>query len=66
MWTRKQGQTVESALIENNSCELVLRAEPQGEGLAIKHDKTGFYTISEMAGEEKGKNDVPFNYYPFW
>ena len=66
MWTRKQGQTVEGALTENIGCEIILRAEPQGEALAIKPDKTGFYTISEMAGEEKGNNDVPVNYYPFW
>ena len=47
MWERKDGQTVESAMFENESCEYRLTYEPLGESIAIKHDDSGFSTTSD-------------------
>ena len=60
MWIRKEGQTIESAIMENESCEIALRSEPLGESLAMKHDDAGFYTTSDG-----GTPRQPIYYYPF-
>ena len=39
--------------------------EAQGEAIAIKYDKKGFYTTSESVGEDDATEiDVPIYYYP--
>ena len=68
MWSRKTttAETVESALTSNKGHELELCTEPQGESIAIKHDNTGFYTISEASRKKNAnKNGVPIYYYSF-
>merc|ERR1711997_693124 len=36
MWMRHDGQSIEEAMIENESCEFPMRYEPLGESVAIK------------------------------
>ena len=66
MWNRNTTakEMVESAITRNEGRKLILCSEPQGEAIALKHDRTGFYTISEAKGEDNAnKSDVPILYY---
>ena len=69
MWTRNTTarETVESTLTASKGVELELCTEPQGEAIAINHDNTGFYTISEASRDKNAaKTGVAIYYYPFY
>ena len=51
--------------MQKESLAIPVCQEPQGEAIAIKHDKKGFYTTSESKGEDEAAEiDVPIYYYP--
>merc|ERR1712038_2074279 len=58
MWQRSSGQSVEDALTNNESCDLKLVEEEQGEAIAVDPSGEGFYTTSEG-------NHQPIYYYEF-
>lgn len=58
MYMREQGQSVEEALLNNGSCDLILIHETQGESIAVDPSNSGFYTTSEGPHE-------PVYYYEF-
>ena len=60
MWERKNGQSVEEAIQQNEPCEYVLRDEVLGESLAIRHDDTGFLTTTD------GKTNAPIYFYKYY
>ena len=68
IWTRNTfiGESVETVLMQNEGRIISVCHEAQGESIAIKHDGSGFYTISEAAGEEKSADqiDIPMFFYP--
>ena len=66
IWDRNiEKETVESVLMGGKGYKIPLCSEPQGEAIAIKYDNTGFYTVSEAAGEEEAKEiNIPIYHYP--
>ena len=68
VWKRNisGGQSVEEALMENIPEEIPLCSEAgNGESIAIKHDETGFVTVSEAQDEiEANETNVPIFFYP--
>ena len=60
MWERMEGQTVEEAILQNEPCEYILKDEPLGESLAIRHDEAGFSTTSD------GQVNAPIYFYEFY
>ena len=67
MWNRNtvSGETVESALTSNKGRELTVCEEPQGESIAISHENTGFFTISEEENKKATNANIPIYHYLF-
>ena len=59
-------QSVEDALMNNNPEEIPLCYEAgNGESIALKHDGTGFVTVSEAEDEiDAQATNVPIFFYP--
>ena len=68
VWKRKiwSGEFVEEVLTKNKGTAISVCHEAQGESVAIRSDKKGFFTVSEAKGEDKSTNiDIPTYYYSF-
>ena len=69
MWNRDVdgGQSVEDALMKNQPKEIPLCYKSgNGESIALKHDGTGFVTVSEASGEVDAQStNVPIFFYPW-
>ena len=66
VWNRDtwSGELVEKVLMEKMGKTISVCHEAQGESVALKHDKKGFFTVSEAKGEDKsGDIDIPTYYY---
>ena len=68
MWNRdvNGGESVEEALMKNQPNEIPLCYEAgNGESIALKHDGTGFITVSEAKDEADAQSiNVPIFFYP--
>ena len=60
------GESVEEALMKNQPNEIPLCYEAgNGESIALKHDGTGFITVSEAKDEADAQSiNVPIFFYP--
>ena len=65
MWTRdpSSSKMVESILSENDGIKLDICSEHQGEAVAIKPDKTGYYTTTELSKKNSSHLFAPIYYY---
>ena len=66
VWNRDtwSGELVEKVLMGKMGKTISVCHEAQGESVALKHDKKGFFTVSEAKGEDKsGDIDIPTYYY---
>lgn len=66
VWNRDTwyGELVEKVLMKKMDKTISVCHEAQGESVALKHDKKGFFTVSEAKGEDKsGDIDIPTYYY---
>ena len=55
---------MERVLMEKIGKAISVCHEAQGESVALRYDKKGFFTVSEAKGEDKsGDIDIPTYYY---
>ena len=66
IWRRDpfSSQKVESVLAENEGIKLDICSEHQGEALAIKPNKAGYYTTTELSKKNSSHQFAPIYYYP--